>query len=529
MVANNLLEIYTLLFAWNMYEAIWDVLTGSGIALIPFIVAVVTNFRDNFQNGAAETTIKDLEVKIISMILVLVLCVIPYKGWGVDLQTIKYDIEMPDCNPPPNTEGDGGEGSDVYQDSFDNIGGLEIHKPVAWAFVEFLSSAITHTTIKSMSCANNYEFMLMRIGQVSIQDPTLRERVREFREVCYKKAVERFDLNPVILPANISPVQDVDWIGSRTLLNFDDEYYQHEEAYLTHGDRYGFNRQVVFRQSDEANTFGAHPYCHEVWLGEEGAGVANPAPGLRELLLNDIPDDEAGDILDAWMEWGSEVLTIGEAEDWVKEDLIIRLVLDADEANLQSQTNVDLSSDFDSSDSTMQEALNTFFSGVGFFTSVDEWLQANTLKQMVKIAGPMILALIQMVIILTAPFVVLFGNYRIAAFMSVALAYFAFEFINAIWAMMFWFDNRILDIYASKAGWLDSPTTGFLLSAITAGSIILLPAIWLSIMAYSGAGMVRGMGMGGVGGGAAAGAGSFNRASSRAGGAALNRIRGRRK
>lgn len=41
MVANTLLEIYTLMFGWNMYEAIWDVLVGSGLALVPFIVAII--------------------------------------------------------------------------------------------------------------------------------------------------------------------------------------------------------------------------------------------------------------------------------------------------------------------------------------------------------------------------------------------------------------------------------------------------------------------------------------------------------
>ena len=87
MVANNLLEIYTLLFGWNMYEAIWDVLVGSGLALIPFIAAVITNFRDNYEDSDAESTIKGLEIKVVSMILVLMLCVIPYKGWEIDLAT----------------------------------------------------------------------------------------------------------------------------------------------------------------------------------------------------------------------------------------------------------------------------------------------------------------------------------------------------------------------------------------------------------------------------------------------------------
>ncbi|MAE91078.1 MAG: hypothetical protein CMI67_16085 [Pelagibaca sp.] len=527
MVANNLLEIYTLLFGWNMYEAIWDVLVGSGLALIPFVAAVITNFRDNYEGSDAESTIKGLEIKVVSMILVLMLCVIPYKGWEIDLATVKYDLEIPDCNPPANTEGTGDNTATSYDDAFADMGGLQVYKPVAWSFVEFLSSAITHTTISSMSCANNYEFMLMRIGQITIQNPELRERVRDFNEVCYKKAIERYHANPIPLAANISPVQDVDWIGSRTLLNAIDEYYQHPEAYMRNMERFGFNRQAAIRDSDAAHETGAHPYCREVWLGEEGPGVVNEALGLRQLILDDIPVDEAGDILDDWMDWGSQVLTVGVADDDTKEDLIIKMILQADSSNLQSQTQVDLSNNFDTNDSTTQAVLDAVFSASGFFTSIDEWLQSNTMKQMVKIAGPMILALIQMVVIMASPFVLLLGQYRFSAFLTVALSYFSFEFINAIWAAAFWFDNRVLDIYASNAGWFDSPTTGFLLSAISAGSTILLPGIWLSIMAYAGAGMVRGMGMGGVGGGSASGSGSFRGASGRAGGAAYRAYRGR--
>lgn len=528
MVANNLLEIYTLLFGWNMYVAIWDVLVGSGLALIPFIAAVINNFIENYEDGDAESTIKGLEIKIVCMIVVLMLCVLPYKGWDIQLSTVQYNLETPDCNPPANTEGQGNNTSTAYDDTFSDMGALQVYKPVAWSMVEFLSSAITHTTIKSMSCVNNYEFMLMRISQITIQDPKLRQRVRDFTEVCYKKALARFESNPIALPSNVAVTDDIDWIGSRVLLNTLDEYYQHPEAYMTDMEAYGFTRQAAIRDSDAAHEIGAHPYCKEVWLGEEGPAVVNEALGLRQLILNDIPADEAGDILDDWMDWGSQVITVGVAPDTVKEDLIIKAILKADAANLSSQTDVNLSNNFDTNKAWYKSIADAVFSTAGIFTSIDEFLQTNTMKQMIKIAGPMIIALIQMVVIMAAPFVLILGNYKLSAFVSIALAYFTFEFINAIWAATFWFDNRILDIYLSQAGFFDAVTNTFLVAAVSAGSTLLLPTIWISIMAYAGAGMVRGMGMGGVGGGTASGSGAFRGASGRAGGAAYRHYQGRK-
>jgi hypothetical protein len=212
MVANNILEVYTLIFGWNMYQVIWDILVGSGLALIPFIAAVVSSFKDNYEGGSAESAVKGVEICVISMIIVMMLCVIPYKGMPMKLSTVQYTLATPDCHPPANLTGTGDKTRPAFDEGFKNMGAIEAHKPVAWSLVEFISSAITHSVIKSMSCVNNYEFMLVRIGQITIQDSVLRARVKEFTEACYKKAINRYEKNPLALPADISPVDDIDWI-----------------------------------------------------------------------------------------------------------------------------------------------------------------------------------------------------------------------------------------------------------------------------------------------------------------------------
>lgn len=526
MVANNLLEIYTLIFAWNMYEAIWDTLVGTGLALIPFIAAFIVNFRDNYHEGDVRSTIAQLEMTLIGMILVMMLCVIPFKGWEIELATVRYDLTVPDCNPPANITGEGDNTGTAYDDSFSGMGGLKVYKPVAWSFVEFLSTAITHTTIKSMACVNNYEFMLLRISNISIQDQELRQRVRNFHEVCYKKALERYEINPLAIPANVSEADNIDWIGSGIFNNALGEYYRHPEAYMTNMQEIGFNRMPGVRDSDMAYESGAHPYCYEVWRGEENTGVYNETVGLRQQILNDIPLDEAGDVLEDWMDWGYQVITTGPVTDQAKEDLILKMVLQADASNLASQSDVSVSNNLDVNKSWLKASADTFFSTAGVFTSIDEYLRSHTVRTLMKTAGPMILALIQMVVIFSAPFVMTIMQYRLSAFFGVALTYFTFEFINAIWAAAFWFDNKIVDIYMSQAGWLDIATNSFIISAVSAGGILLLPLIWMSVMVWAGAGMVRGMGAAGVGGGVAAGSGAFNHAFGRIGGAAWSRLRG---
>jgi hypothetical protein len=321
------------------------------------------------------------------------------------------------------------------------------------------------------------------------------------------------------------------------LLGYADEYYSHPEAYVTNMDDKGFSRQPTLRKSDEANQFGANPYCKEVWLGEQGAGLFSGAKGLREKLLDDIPSDESGDILDTWKNWGSEMLTTGTVTNTVKEDLILKLILDNNNANLSSSTNINMTNDFDADQGIGRDIMDTAMGLANIVTTANEFLQANSIRAMFKIAGPMILAMMQMIVIIAAPFIMLLGRYQIASFIGLGMTYFSLEFINAIWAAAFWFDNRILDLYGSQAGTLDIATNGMLISMVTTASILLMPTVWLSIMAYSGAGMLRGMGTGGVGSGAAAGGtgfrggvGGMGRTAAgayKAGKSASNNIRGR--
>jgi len=54
-----------------------------------------------------------------------------------------------------------------------------------------------------------------------------------------------------------------------------------------------------------------------------------------------------------------------------------------------------------------------------------------------------------------------------------------------------------------------------LIMTVSSLATILLPAIWLTMIGYTGSGMIRGMSMLGVGGGIAAGSGAFSGATKR--------------
>lgn len=151
------------------------------------------------------------------------------------------------------------------------------------------------------------------------------------------------------------------------------------------------------------------------WVKKVLGGV-NASLGLRHKLLNDIPMDEAGDILGDWKTWGFNVFTTTNVTEELKEDMILKLVLQNNAANLKSSTDVDMSNNFEAEQSRWRSVLDKIFDIANVGTSANEFLQANSIRQMFKIAGPMILVMLQMVIILAAPFVMLFGNYGLVSF-----------------------------------------------------------------------------------------------------------------
>lgn len=552
MVANSLLEIYTIIFGWTLYDAIWDVLVGTGAALVPFVAAVVSSMKEGYEKGDTKSAMRNMETSVIGMVIVLVLCVIPWSGFGMEVSTVKYDVSIPDCNMASYgaeaTEGAGDDTGTSYDTMFPELGGIPAYRPVAWSLVELFSTAVVHSTIESIQCVNNYNYMLMRIGAVTFEDMEegeasgLRQRVTDFYQTCYQKSLATQNAATVALPGGLETheevIWDTDWIGSRLFLQTLNAFYRDNDNYLSDMERYGFNRQPVYRESDAAAEHGAHPYCWEVWLGEGGPGVADAAPGLRQLLLEAIPEDAAGSIRDAWNEWGYQMFTMGAIDLAAREDLLLKIMLQADAGNLNEALSVDLSGNMDVQNDWFSQ-LKDWVGNVGIIAgSTGEILQGFATTQILKNTGPLIVSMVQFILVIAAPFVMVLAGFQFKIFVALGMTYFGFEFINAIWAFAFWFDQKLLDLYwSSTGGVINNPENVIIWFVLTVTTQVFLPFVWLTIYGYAATGMVRNMGIGGTGGGAVMGGANVSRAASGAGramgkgarvggGAVMNKVRG---
>ena len=45
MHVGSYLELFTTLFGWQFYDRLWDILTGTGLAFLPFLGIVLNNVK----------------------------------------------------------------------------------------------------------------------------------------------------------------------------------------------------------------------------------------------------------------------------------------------------------------------------------------------------------------------------------------------------------------------------------------------------------------------------------------------------
>ena len=508
-VANSILDIYVSVFSWNLYSVAWDTLNGTGLSLIPFGMAIIANVARNYSDLDSEESVRSLEWDIFSMILVLIFCVIPYQSFSTDVDSVQYNMSLADCNPPPTgltgSGGATGTQADAVFSDFQGGGstmpggaGLDVNRPVLWALVDYVSTAMTNTLIRGIGCSNNYEFLLLRMASVSISDTLLKERVQDFSANCYRPAIARWNENPLAsYPANPDHWERIDWIGTTSFLNTPGEYYFHEDVYLVDQGRFGFTRDESLRQSDLESPAGtANPYCGEVWLGAAGAD------GLRTLLLEHFSlkvDGQGSSPYEDFIDWGFEVFTSAPMTVDQRDDLFLKLALQADAADLDVINDVSMGSNVASEESPDADSASWSWSdiaeGVGVLFgaagAVGEIGGLFLMKYAVQSGGPTIVALLQMLVIVAAPILMVANGYCIKTFGTLAATYFSLETLNFIFGLSMFWDNRLLEIYFQNASGLNDIASSTIIKVVSLAQIFLMPLVWIGLMALGGGAAVR--------------------------------------
>ena len=468
MYVSTFLELHTTLLGWMLYNVIFGILWETGLLMLPFLWMLLRNSAKSLgeeQEGSHETAV--LHVKsTVAAIVVLMTCMVPL-----------YNVEPSDVKFQPPKQVDGtvpGEVSGVtdpttYADHF-GTATASVRIPAWWLLLHNLSSGITHAVIESLPAYSDLREAKMLMATRNIEDPALGAEYRDFYLGCYMPAKRNYEVlrQQGLVPAAGEDAQ-LDWPGSPYLISMRGGYA------ACGGDPWceAAPRPLYIQQSPELASRVGGSTCGHWWQS------------IRTRLLEYARQDQGTvDKIFGHFKWGFGIENRQE-----QEDMLVRGMLENFQA---SQTIAGTSEDgnfFTGAFSLAGDALASAGLSVAW---VFAELFLNTMKQVMPILAAMML----MLVVIFIPFALLFSSFSIGAVLNLSFLVFSLIFVQAILAMVGWFDNHLIQSMTASEGWFSFVGLGadmfeesnkkIIINLVLATLYMFGPVIWLAVMNTAG-------------------------------------------
>lgn len=311
MNVGSFLEIYTTMFGWAFFNALYDLFNATGIIYLPFLMAIYRNWRDPYlsqdDKPAAVTSQRRMTWSFISMIVVFSIAVLPFKQ--LQLTEVRYVVACTDGGGSTVVEEDasGGSTNTTYDDT---LTGADVTRiPILWWLALNVSSGLNYAATSSFRCFEDIKGLDRQLRNLTIKDQGLRAEYVRFADECFLPAKSKYIralrggqhhayVNTAMasfLASNPEyDVSDPFYIGSRFYLQTDGFYkgfdktdncpakpggcgYQAQTPvpgwpYVDHRDNYA--------EADIVAGTPGRPFCDEWW--EDGS------LGLKKKLLDNV-------------------------------------------------------------------------------------------------------------------------------------------------------------------------------------------------------------------------------------------------
>ena len=454
-----------LAMGWVVQNAIWDVMAQTGLAIVPFIALIVSEWYRARQEGDDEGNkgvlrINRIETRFYAMALVVLFTCQPL--FNLQLTTADIDeARASECGTAQASTGEWGESTTTLLD------GAIPQIPAWWAFVHAVSHGVTNAAGGAIPCSTDYHSIRTELDLTNIEDAGLQREIGEFQLACFGQA--RSKLLQETGSADALSENDADWLGSRHFLE-EDGYY--DEMY-SHRPVEGFPYDDT-RDASRPNTGpgeDGYPTCAEWWSA--------PDVGLRARIEGEI-DPNLWDKVRG-------VFTGSDADDYV----IRRMVsprAGAGTGNL-NQAVVGYRDLTDESggmwDSTIKAAA-LLGGGLGA-------LPFNAGIDMLNQALPMVKAILVMAIVICLPFVMLISGYSFKVAGVATFGLFATVFLSFWWELARWMRSNLVDLIynsdAAKMDWLAAANNMYdrmVMMFVEGTMFLVLPALWMGVLGWAG-------------------------------------------
>ena len=476
MSVSSYLELYLAIFGWYMFDQIWLIMKETGLAYLPFIGMFLKNIAEPIESqdskDAAETSLKRIEIAMISMLTVIVLAAQP-------LMTINF-AGLNYTKACSTTKVNAGATGTAFDSSFTatTLGGGTAKVPLWWYGVLALSGGVNNAIILKIPCDADLRYLKYSLKNSRVKSPQLRRQVQDFFNDCYAPAMAKFHNKNI---SYTSPDEDdLHWMGSKFLI--DNLYDGERSKKAVPGFAFNATRD---KEYDPAVTpsppVNGKPTCKEWWTGSGGS----TGSGLRDSLLSEIDPTTVNDAKTGIVNIANKIATATSSPAKIDatgvENMALRTLINNDEYQFKGLRRLN-----EYNDNSMADVGNDIAASVGALLESGTFFPTMYL---VKMAAPVVQAMILMMVYLFLPFILVFSSYRIGTMVFMSIVIFSIKFWTVLWAIAHWLDNNLLTSLNPEAWYqmFSMPnSTEMVINFTTATMYIAMPMFWSSALAWAG-------------------------------------------
>ncbi|TEQ98393.1 conjugal transfer protein TraG N-terminal domain-containing protein, partial [Pseudomonas aeruginosa] len=262
-------------------------------------------------------------------------------------------------------------------------------------------------------------------------------------------------------------LQDLNWIGSRFLLNTPGYYDTDYSKTPRQSWPYNATRDAGLPQVGGG---GGYPTCKQWW--------ADSGIGLRDRIKDQVDPD----LMTSFLKWAK----------WLNQDEVSEAVI-RQVISPSSQVKGNVYSDYGGQvGGTVWNGLSrtagTFGVALGslaYFPAMD----------MVRQALPMVMSFLKMAMIICIPMVLVIGTYQLKVAMTMTVVFFAMMFVDFWFQLARYIDSTILDAFYGSGSphlsfdpvmGLNTATQDAILNFVMGSMFLILPALWITAIGWAG-------------------------------------------
>lgn len=463
---SDYFEMVMLMIGWVVNNALWSSLMQTGLALVPFVALIASEWFKVRQEGEDEGNKGVLLIaRIETRLYAMVIC---YAFTCVPMMSLSFNP----VNAVERTNGSGescsvaviGQGQ-WGSNTLNSIDGQSAEIPLWWALVHAVSKGVTNVAVSSIPCSPDLQAITSEIDAQSITDPGLKRELGEFQRQCYGAARNRLFQQGGTIEALEG--QDVDWLGSEFFLNTPGYYDSFYAGRPVEGFPYDANRDQARPGTGPGRP--GYPSCRQWWENSERGLYAR---------LHDQVDPGIWDGI-------RSIFSSTDAED----EVIRRLISNrAGSANGNQDIAVTGYGNLDGTN--VEEGLSMVAGGVGGAMGA---VLGKAGMDMLKRALPMVQYILIMAVVICLPFVMTISGYSFKVAGTASFGLFALWFLTFWWELARWINANLINLlYSSEAAkmtFVAAAQNGYdklVLIFVEWATFLILPSIWIGVLGWAG-------------------------------------------